>query len=171
VGRLSSLEQQAGDLRGRSQEIAAAASAADERWRRAESQLEMVRQKVAEIEQEVAAAIESRVAASPGSANVRAARRDREDRESRERDRGSIEWTVLARMARQRSSSFVGSIPIVLDDAFVNWSYEDLGDVLERIRRMSDVIQVIVLTDDVDIARWARDLGRDRALVVDFASV
>jgi uncharacterized protein YhaN len=102
---------------------------------------------------------------------VQTARRDRENREARERDRSAIEWTVLARMARQRSSSFVGSIPIVLDDAFVNWSYEDLVEVLERIRRMSDVIQVILLTDDVDIARWARELGRDRAVVVDFASV
>jgi uncharacterized protein YhaN len=172
VGRLASLEEQAGDLRSRAQEIAAAATTADERFQRAESQLGMVRQKVAEIEQEVAAASERRRAEQrPGSADVRAARRDREDREARERDRGSIEWTVLARMARQRSSSFVGSIPIVLDDAFVNWSYEDLGEVLERIRRMSDVIQVILLTDDVDIARWARDLGRDRAVVVDFAAV
>jgi hypothetical protein len=170
VGSLASLEEQAGELRGRAREIAAAASTADERYRRAESQLEMVRQKVGEIEQQVAASIENRVASRPVSANVLAARRDRENRESRERDRGSIEWTVLARMARQRSSSFVGSIPIVLDDAFVNWSYEDLGEVLERIRRMSDVIQVILLTDDVDIARWARELGRDRALVVDFAS-
>jgi hypothetical protein len=172
VGTLASLEEQAGDLRGRAHEIAAAASTADERYRRAESQLDMVRQKVTEIEQEVAAAVETRrTEQRPASTTVRAARRDREDREARERDRGSIEWTVLARMARQRSSSFVGSIPIVLDDAFVNWSYEDLGEVLERIRRMSDVIQVILLTDDVDIARWARDLGRDRAVVVDLAAV
>jgi hypothetical protein len=171
LGTLGSLEEQARDLRSRAQEIAAVASTADERYRRAEAQLEMVQQKVTEIEQQVASAMESRRVARPVSSNVRAARRDREDREARERDRGSIEWTVLARMARQRSSSFVGSIPIVLDDAFVNWSYEDLGEVLERIRRMSDVIQVILLTDDVDIAGWARDLGRDRALVVDFASV
>ncbi len=171
VGPLGSLEGQAGELRSRAQEIAAAASTADERYRRAEAQLGMVQQKVAEIEQQAASRMDSQPVIRPVSATVQAARRDRDDREARERDRGSIEWTVLARMARQRSSSFVGSIPIVLDDAFVNWSYEDLGEVLERIRRMSDVIQVILLTDDVDIARWARDLGRDRAVVVDFASV
>jgi hypothetical protein len=92
-------------------------------------------------------------------------------REARERDRGALEWQVLGRMAQQRSVSFVGSMPLVIDDAFSGWPFEEISEVLGRIRRMSEVIQVIILTDDVDIARWARELGRDKALVLDFAPV
>ena len=71
-------------------------------------------------------------------------------------------------MAQQRSLSFVGSVPMLLDEPFVDWPFEELAGVLERVKRMSDLIQVIVVTDDVDIAHWARDLGRERASVVDF---
>lgn len=80
-----------------------------------------------------------------------------------------VEWYVLARLAQQRSVSFVGSVPLVIDDAFVNWSVEELSGVLERLVRMSEVIQIIILTDDVEIHSWARSLGRGVASVVDLA--
>lgn len=79
----------------------------------------------------------------------------------------SVEWYVLARLAQQRAISFVGSAPLVIDDAFADWSSVELAGVLARLARMSDVIQIIYLTDDVEIAAWARGLGPDRAVVVD----
>ncbi len=78
----------------------------------------------------------------------------------------NVEWYVLARLAAQRSLSFVGSVPLLIDDAFVDWPVSDLGDVLTRIERMSEVIQILYLTDDTEIVDWARHLGNDRARVV-----
>lgn len=79
----------------------------------------------------------------------------------------AIEWYVLARLAQQRAVSFVGSAPFAIDDAFADWSAADLVGILARLARMSEVIQVIFLTDDVEIAAWARSLGSDRAAVID----
>ena len=74
---------------------------------------------------------------------------------------------MLARLAQQRSVSFVGSVPLVIDDAFANWPVEALGDVFTRLERMGEVIQIVYLTDDPDVGAWARSLGSDRALVLD----
>ena len=78
----------------------------------------------------------------------------------------NVEWYVLARLAAQRSLSFVGSVPLLIDDAFVDWPVSSLGDVLTRIERMSEVIQILYVTDDTEIIDWARHLGNDRARVV-----
>ena len=79
----------------------------------------------------------------------------------------AVEWYVLARLAQQRSVSFVGSVPLVIDDAFLDWSIDLLGDVFSRLERMSAVIQILYLTEDPDVGDWARRLGPDRALVLD----
>ncbi len=79
----------------------------------------------------------------------------------------AVEWYVLARLAQQRSVSFVGSVPLVIDDAFVNWPFEAMGELLARLERMGEVIQIVFLTDDPGVGNWARDLGPDRALVLD----
>ncbi|NLA36287.1 MAG: hypothetical protein GX868_11485 [Actinobacteria bacterium] len=79
----------------------------------------------------------------------------------------SVEWYVLARLAQQRAVSFVGSVPVVFDNAFVTWSFADLREVFERLRRMAEVIQIIVLTDDPSIVEWARGIGESRAKVID----
>lgn len=78
----------------------------------------------------------------------------------------NVEWYVLARLAAQRSLSFVGSVPLLIEDAFVDWPVTSLGDVLTRIERMSEVIQILYVTDDTEIVDWARHLGNDRARVV-----
>lgn len=82
----------------------------------------------------------------------------------------AVEWYVLARLAQQRSVSFVGSVPIVIDDAFAQWSIDELRDVFERMERMSEVIQIVMLTDDSDVSAWARGLGSSRASVLDLRS-
>jgi chromosome segregation protein len=89
--------------------------------------------------------------------------------EAEEASLDAIEWYVLARLAQQRAVSFVGSAPFAIDDAFADWSAADLVGILARLARMSEVIQVIFLTDDVEVAAWARSLGPDRAAVIDLA--
>lgn len=79
----------------------------------------------------------------------------------------AVEWYVLARLAQQRSVSFVGSVPLVIDDAFVNWPIEALHDVFTRLERMGEVIQIVYLTEDEAVGDWARSLGADKALVLD----
>jgi chromosome segregation ATPase len=171
VTTIGTLEEQAAALRGKGEEIRTVGMKADAAAKAAQQRLAQVEAHVADIQNQVTAAFEARKAARPRPNQVEAARSARHDRDARQQNRAAIEWTVLARMARQRTAGFVGSIPLVLDDAFSEWPFEDLGDVLERIRRMSEVIQVVLLTDDVDVARWARDLGRDRAIVIDLTPV
>jgi len=79
----------------------------------------------------------------------------------------AVEWYVLARLAQQRAVSFVGSVPMAIDDAFDRWSVDEMSEVYGRLARMSEVIQMIYLTDDPDVVAWARDLGPDRAAVID----
>lgn len=82
-------------------------------------------------------------------------------------DSEAVEWYVLARLAQQRSLSFVGSVPMLIDDAFQSWTIGEIREVFGRLARMSEVIQMIYLTDDDEVASWARGLGPDRAAVVD----
>ncbi len=42
-----------------------------------------------------------------------------------------------------------------------------MGDLRARRERMGEVLQLVFLTDDPGVGNWARDLGPDRALVLD----
>lgn len=81
-------------------------------------------------------------------------------------DPEALEWYLLARLSAQRSTSFVGSVPLVIDDAFAAWPVDLMGDVFARLERMSDVVQILYLTEDPEVVRWADDLGPERASVV-----
>lgn len=84
-------------------------------------------------------------------------------------DPEAVEWYVLARLAAQRSVMFVGSIPFVIDDALARWTVAEMQPVYDRLARMSEVIQIVVVSDDPDVSIWAESLGSDRARVVGFA--
>ena len=106
----------------------------------------------------------ARVAGTAASSDLR---RPEVIAHARPADVETIEWYLLSRLAQQRSVSFVGSLPFVIDDAFRFWSVESLSSVFQRLQRMSDVIQIIYLTDDPEVGAWARYLGSDRASVID----
>lgn len=72
-------------------------------------------------------------------------------------DPGAVEWAVVARLARQRSVSFVGSLPLVVDGLPDDPSVR--AAVLGRLDRMSDLVQVVVVSDDDSAAVWAAGLG------------
>ena len=91
------------------------------------------------------------------------------DAVARASDIDGVEWYVLARLAQQRSVSFVGSVPVVFDDTFAEWSFPEISALYERMVRMSEVVQIIVVTDSVEVSGWARSLGRDRALALDLS--
>lgn len=81
---------------------------------------------------------------------------------------GAVEWYVLARLAQQRSVSYAGSVPLVVDDAFVNQPFEEMLSVLGRLERMAEAVQVVWLTDDLETRSWAQQLNDSNAGVIEF---
>ena len=77
-----------------------------------------------------------------------------------------IEWYLLARIARQRGISYAGSVPLLLDDALRDLHPIELESLLGRIERMSDAVQVIVLSDADPVARWAQSAPAERVALV-----
>jgi hypothetical protein len=84
-------------------------------------------------------------------------------------DSEAVEWYVLARLAAQRSVMFVGSMPFVIDDALARWTVAEMRPVYDRLARMSEVIQIVLVSDDPDVGIWAESLGPERARVIGFA--
>lgn len=78
-----------------------------------------------------------------------------------------LEWYLLARLARQRSVSVAGSVPLVLlDDVLAVVEPAEARRLLDRLERMTDAVQVIVVSDDPQLASWVADVGPARAAVV-----
>jgi hypothetical protein len=76
---------------------------------------------------------------------------------------GELEWYLLARLAAQRSVSYAGSVPLVLDGALNDLTAPALVRVLERLERMAGAVQLIVLSEDQAAAAWATAAGPERA--------
>ena len=77
-----------------------------------------------------------------------------------------IELYLLARLAAQRAVSLGGSVPLLLDDALAGLDDVALEHILDRLQRMADAVQVIVVSDDPSTSSWALLAGPDRAAVV-----
>ena len=77
-----------------------------------------------------------------------------------------VEWYLLARLAAQRSVSLAGSLPLLLDDALQGLDEPELQHVLDRLERMAEAVQVIVVSEDPTVAEWAHLAGAERAAVV-----
>jgi hypothetical protein len=77
-----------------------------------------------------------------------------------------VEWYLLSRVAAQRSVSYAGSVPLVLDDALADVRGNDLVHLLSRLERMSTAVQVIVVSEDDEVASWADSVGTDRAMTL-----
>lgn len=77
-----------------------------------------------------------------------------------------VEWYLLARLAAQRSVSLAGSLPLLLDDALHGLDGPELQHVLDRLERVADAVQVIVVSEDPTVAAWAHLAGAGRAAVV-----
>ncbi len=76
-------------------------------------------------------------------------------------DAESLEWALIDRMARQRSVSFVGSVPLLVEG--VPLAPDARAAVLTRMQRLSELVQVVLVADDDDTARWVESLGDQAA--------
>src|SRR5690606_25353518 len=55
-----------------------------------------------------------------------------------------IEWFLLARLAAQRSASYAGSVPLVLDDALAGMDPALARSILDRLERMASSVQLVI---------------------------
>ena len=69
------------------------------------------------------------------------------------------EWRLLSRLGDVRSVAHVGSVPLLV--AGINAGSPDTAALLHRMHGMSELVQMLVLTDDERVARWAEGLGPD----------
>ena len=74
-----------------------------------------------------------------------------------------IEWYLLSRVAAQRSVSYAGSVPLLVDQALDEIHGDDLTHLLSRLERMSAAVQVIVVSASPEVAGWADSVGSERA--------
>jgi chromosome segregation ATPase len=77
-----------------------------------------------------------------------------------------IEWYLLARLAGQRGVSYAGSVPLLLDDTLRDLHPIEVDQLLERLERMADAVQLIVLADSDAVASWAQSSPRERVAMV-----
>ncbi len=75
------------------------------------------------------------------------------------------EWYLLTRLAAQRSISFAGSVPLVLDRALSDMEREDAHRVLDKVEQMSDVVQVVYLGEDDAVVEWAAQRGSHASVI------
>jgi chromosome segregation protein len=77
-----------------------------------------------------------------------------------------VEWYLLARLAAQRSVSYAGSMPLLLDDALSGLDDIEVTRLLERIERMAASVQLIVVSESAALGAWANAAGLERAAMV-----
>jgi hypothetical protein len=80
-------------------------------------------------------------------------------------DVDDTEWYLLTRLAAQRSLSFAGSVPLVLDHTLEDMDREEVHRVLDRVEQMTDVVQVVYLGDDDAVVEWAAQRGPKASVI------
>jgi hypothetical protein len=75
-------------------------------------------------------------------------------------------WRAMARIADCRADGPAGHLPVVFDDPFGDLDADEVVEVLSRLSRLTDLVQLVIVSDRPEIAAWAHDLGREHALVV-----
>lgn len=76
----------------------------------------------------------------------------------------SRERRVVERAAELRAVPGVGAVPMLV--LGVDADGEDGEALLRRLQRLSELIQLVVTTDDEQVASWAEGLGDELAMVV-----
>jgi hypothetical protein len=80
--------------------------------------------------------------------------------------RKEIEWYLLSRLALQRSVGVAGSVPMILDDTFARLPPGTAPLLLDWLERLASAVQIVVLSDDPQLATWLEGVGPDRAVEV-----
>ena len=78
----------------------------------------------------------------------------------------AIEFYILARLAAQRAVSYAGSVPMVIDDAFLGIDPDEVRSLLGKLEQVSESVQIIYLTNDPVVIEWTASVGLNRAAAV-----
>ena len=78
----------------------------------------------------------------------------------------AVEFFLLARLAALRTVSFAGSVPLIIDDALTGKPQAEVEQLLQKLERMSESVQIIYLSDDETVTGWADNVGFEHAAVV-----
>ena len=73
----------------------------------------------------------------------------------------SLDAYLLARLAVHRHVGPIGSIPLVVEDAFADLAPAARMGGLAQLAQMSDAVQVIYLTTDPEVLAWAATMRSD----------
>jgi hypothetical protein len=77
-----------------------------------------------------------------------------------------VHWAALRCIAELRADVPGGPRPVVLDDPFSVLEPAECVTVLARLARLTDLVQIVVVTDRPEVAEWALAIGPDHAAVV-----
>lgn len=78
----------------------------------------------------------------------------------------AVEFYLLSRLAALRTVSYAGSVPLLIDDALAGKPRKEVEQLLHKLERMSESVQIIYLSDDDAVTGWADGIGFERAAVV-----
>lgn len=76
-----------------------------------------------------------------------------------------VEWSLMSRLASVRAVGLAGALPLVLDDPFPALEDDEVTRVLDRVTRLADAVQLVVVSDREAVVAWAAQAGSDRVLV------
>jgi hypothetical protein len=71
----------------------------------------------------------------------------------------AVEFYLLSRLAALRTVSYAGSVPLLIDDALAGKPRKEVEQLLHKLERMSESVQIIYLSDDdarSPAGRWHR---------------
>ena len=78
----------------------------------------------------------------------------------------AVEFYLLARLAAQRSVSFAGSVPMVIDDALTDLARDEVIRMLNELDRMAESVQIVFLSEDPTVLGWTTEIGLNHAVAV-----
>lgn len=82
-------------------------------------------------------------------------------------DPEALDMFLLSALTALRGVSYAGSVPLFLDGVLDLYDRQDALEAMARLERLSDAVQVVVLTEREDIVSWVDGLDIDHAAVVE----
>lgn len=80
-----------------------------------------------------------------------------------------VHWEAMMAIADLRIDGPAGQLPVVLDDPFSMLAADECVELLSRLVRLTDHVQMVVVTDRPEVAEWAEAIGPDHARVLEVA--
>jgi hypothetical protein len=77
-----------------------------------------------------------------------------------------VTWYLSTRLAAVRGVGDDVTLPIVLDEPFVDFGAEDSTALVASVEPFGGAIQIVLLTEDPALIAWTESLGTERAWVI-----